>query len=145
MSNNHQTNKVLFAIIDTCTYMNIWIKYMYQFFIKIIIIDSYKPIKFFIQIKLTMHDVAYSAKVLLKTLQDDTQRSPFTGPYLLWQQCKWSLGVWGEVWWSWLLWWCWPHPLLPSEQWPSQCLCLLQWWIWSSLPTTCNIKIPKVE
>lgn len=48
--------------------MNIWIKYMYQFFIKIIIIDSYKPIKFFIQIKLTMHDVAYSAKVLLKTI-----------------------------------------------------------------------------
>lgn len=73
------------------------------FLIKIIIIDSYKPIKFFIQIKLTMHDVAYSAKVLLKTIQDDKQHSPFTGPYLLWQQCKWSLGVWGEVWWSWLL------------------------------------------
>lgn len=48
--------------------MNIWIEYMYHFFlIKIIIIDSYKPIKFFIQIKLTMHDVAYSAKVLFKT------------------------------------------------------------------------------
>lgn len=73
------------------------------FLIKIIIIDSYKPIKFFIQVKLTMHDVAYSAKVLLKTIQDDTQHSPFTGHHLLWQQCKWSLGVWGEVWWSWLL------------------------------------------
>lgn len=68
MSNNHQTNKIVFAVIDTCIYEYMDRIYIYHFFlIKIIIIDSYKPIKFFIQIKLTMHDVAYSAKVLFKT------------------------------------------------------------------------------
>lgn len=117
---------------------------MYQFFIKIIIIDSYKPIKFFIQIKLTLflRTVQVFSWKLYKMIHwlVHSEHLPFTGPYLLWQQCKWSLGVWGGVWWSWLLWWCWPHPLLPSEQWPSQCLCLLQWWIWSSLPTACNIS-----